>query len=518
MTGLYVNPDDLRAKAVQIRDLEFTNSLSNKPIVMPPDLLPSSKPAVANLNENATALYRYQRSGQQEGIRLAETLESVAQAYDDVDAQSQASVEGNGPAPEPVVPAANTLPEPPAPQPMGALQQVSAGGFSLVDKTQNDLATGDNAASLQQAAQTWISNGDDLHASAEKVRQPIQNWEGDAAQQAYEKFNEFGEWLRELGTAWHELGGEAFELAEAHRRAMWIHTPIYQEYKKLEADCQAAVQSGASRDVIEQYADGMMRLQQASDDLREEYAQASRRDTVTPPEPPHSNVPTAPVTQNGTRSAGGDTPGTGAGGGGAGSGGGGGGTPSATDPSTAQTSPMSADPSQQSKGAQSGSGGGGSESGGGDKGGGSGSGGGMPSLPGGEEGEMPEFGDPSVSPAADLGGAGGGGSGGGGAGGGGVGAAPLQPSVSGVAVGPSPAAGGGTSGAAAPAAASGGGMMGGGMGGMPMGGHGAQQGNEKRRTPGLAPDEELYTEDRPHTEGIIGRPERRAGQGKKDST
>lgn len=46
----------------------------------------------------------------------------------------------------------------------------------------------------------------------------------------------------------------------------------------------------------------------------------------------------------------------------------------------------------------------------------------------------------------------------------------------------------------------------GGMGGMPMGGHGAGrgQGGDKKRTPGLAPDEDLYVEDRPFTESVIG--------------
>jgi hypothetical protein len=49
-------------------------------------------------------------------------------------------------------------------------------------------------------------------------------------------------------------------------------------------------------------------------------------------------------------------------------------------------------------------------------------------------------------------------------------------------------------------------MMGG-MGGPMMGGMGGQgqnQGKEKRRDPNLAADEDLYKEDRPWTEGIIG--------------
>ena len=53
--------------------------------------------------------------------------------------------------------------------------------------------------------------------------------------------------------------------------------------------------------------------------------------------------------------------------------------------------------------------------------------------------------------------------------------------------------------------------MAGGMGGMaPMhGAQGAQQGKEKRRDPLTAPDEDLYIEDRPWTEAVIGNRRRR---------
>ena len=53
--------------------------------------------------------------------------------------------------------------------------------------------------------------------------------------------------------------------------------------------------------------------------------------------------------------------------------------------------------------------------------------------------------------------------------------------------------------------------MAGGMGGMaPMhGAQGAQQGKEKRRDPLTAPDEDLYIEDRPWTEAVVGNRRRR---------
>ena len=121
--------------------------------------------------------------------------------------------------------------------------------------------------------------------------------------------------------------------------------------------------------------------------------------------------------------------------------------------------------------------------------------------------------DPSLRPAAASAG---GGSGGGG--GGGIPPMGLQPNVGGVSVGPGAAAGGPGAGPSA-AGASGGGM--GGMGGgMPMHGAGQGQGGskERKRTPGLAPDEDIYSEDRPWTEAVIGNRRRREVQDNKDSS
>jgi hypothetical protein len=118
---------------------------------------------------------------------------------------------------------------------------------------------------------------------------------------------------------------------------------------------------------------------------------------------------------------------------------------------------------------------------------------------------------PNLKPAS-AGGHGGGAGGGAGGGGG-----PLQPAVTGSAVAPShgPTAHGAGAGGAHPTAPAG---AAGGGGGAPMGGHGGQQaGKERRRSPGLSPDEELYKEDREWTEGVIGHRKRRDVQDGKDS-
>jgi hypothetical protein len=56
-------------------------------------------------------------------------------------------------------------------------------------------------------------------------------------------------------------------------------------------------------------------------------------------------------------------------------------------------------------------------------------------------------------------------------------------------------------------------------GGMPMhgAGHGQGGGSEKKRSPGTAPDETLYEEDRAWTEGVIGNRPRRRDTGDKEA-
>ena len=510
--GVFVETQDLRTKAAQIKSLNFSNSLLDKPIVVPPDLLPLSKSAVDNLNSNASHVYQCQSYGDREDERLAETLDSVAAAYDEVDAAAQATIDGNGAPAEPVTPKANSIPDPTPPLPMGNPADVSAGGYADVEKTQTDLATGDNAASLRDAAQEWIRNGNTLQSSAQTFKEPIQNWEGEAAQQAYQKFNAYGDWLFKLGTSWHQLAGEAMRISDAHVKAMFQHTPVYQQYVELKTELMRAQSLGGG--LAHQISEKMADLQLQSDEIREAYAREANPDRIEAPDPPPSSAPTTPVTGNGTKPA--DTgPGPNSPGG-----------PNAPSPSggpppeTPQTAPVSPMSAQEAgKGSPAGGGAPQSGSGGGSPSGGSGSGGGMPGggSPGGDmPKELPKFpGDPSLQPAAS--GAGGGGSGGGAGGGGGAPNIPLQPAVGGVAVGPGPSAGG-TAGAGAPTAGSGGGAMGGMGGGMaPM--HGAQGqggGTERKRIPGLSPDEELYNEDRPWTEGYIGQPQRKAGQSTKE--
>lgn len=287
MTGVYVDTTDLRAKAIQVHDLKFTNP-KQRPHIVAPDKVESTTTAVDNLDVNASALYRFQANGAQEGIRLAETLNSVAAAYDEVDAQSQAHIEGRGGSPQPVVPRTNQINDPTPPAPLEAQAPVAELKTSNVDDTEAKFGAGDGGDSLGRAGEAWVKTGTELRESATQMYEPIQNWEGDAAQEAYRKFREFADWLMELATAWDQLAGEAFEIAAAHKRNRPAHTEIYDRYMAL-----------AEIGDLE----GMFLCQGDSDELRTAYAGEVQPKQIQPPEPPVSNVPTAPVTGNGTKPA-----------------------------------------------------------------------------------------------------------------------------------------------------------------------------------------------------------------------
>src|SRR5689334_16110242 len=53
--------------------------------VAPPDAVPSTNDAIANLNENAQSLKEFERWAEVENQRIAEMLEIAAQAYQKVD-------------------------------------------------------------------------------------------------------------------------------------------------------------------------------------------------------------------------------------------------------------------------------------------------------------------------------------------------------------------------------------------------------------------------------------------------
>lgn len=518
-----VDPDDLRAKAAQIEAISWGEN-PVQVLTVPADALGTAQTAVDNLNNNAKTLAEYQEYGKKQGQRLAESLRLVADAYATVDQNAMENINNTIPGatpapPAPVTPRGNTLPAPTAPQPLPMQRGMETGDYMEVKIAQGSLLNGDQAASLQAAAGTWSANGTTLATAAEGFELASVNWEGEAADAAYRSFNDYQAFLVELSGAWTRLAAEAGRVASAHFNALSAHTPLAEEYAQLEAQLPAAIANGGSAARVIQLR--MEELQKESEEVRHQYARQAQPDEVNPPEPPkNTGTPPIPVKSNGDpRRQAGNQDQQPSGGGGQQTPGGGspGGAPSSM-PQDAATSPMSA-AEQAAQGAQQGAGqsggqqGGGSQGGqpGGGQGGGS-KGGGQPGggMPGGAKGDPKLPTDPTLRPAAAGGGGSGGGAGGGG--GGGVPSMPMQPAVGAETVAPSPMTAPNAPAAAASGAGGGAAAGGGGMGGMaPM--HGAQGGGagEKKRNPQLSEDEDLYTEDRPWTEAVIGNRARRRG-------
>lgn len=478
---------------------------------IPPDQLPLALAATANLNANAAVLQQYHKMAQAEGRRLSEMLDSAAKAYDEVDAKYKTALDDpqRHAMVEAITLSPPSTPLPPLPDGPPLPQTLDAGGYSNIEQTHALLLSG-NEASLRAAAVQWGLAAD----SAEGARPPhdTTDWEGEAADAAHRRLNEYGDWCTDLGAAWRRLAEAATKVADAHATALAEHTPLYLRYQAAKQALARLLAEGGPRAEVQaqDLQNEMTRLQQQSDEVRQNYAGHATFDPVRVREPGFAaQGGGAGSTSGGSEGGGGGTAGAGGQPLGAPQ------PPQAAPPAAPGADPMSAGQtppgSAGSGGSPSGSGGSPAGKGGGSPaGGGSPPGGGLPGggLPGGGLGDL-GLDDPGVSPAST--GAGGGSGGGAGGGGGGAPGMPLQPSVGAETVGPAPGgARGGGSGAIPASAMGGGGMggMGGGMGGMGHGG-GAQQGKEKRRDPGLAPDEDLYTEDRPWTEGVIGARRRR---------
>lgn len=496
MTVQRVNPPSLTGQATEMKNQNWHNPAEEA--VAPPDALPSTNDAIANLNDNAQSLKDFEEWAKVENQRIAEMLEIAAAAYQKVDNEYGNALDN----PERLaaieaisIPSPQT-PPPEIPAPASTPRLLDASGYSDVKKTQTDLNAPDAGVTLKNALLYWYAASNRVENN--KPKPPPGDWEGDAADAAYARMTKFGSWLDQLSNAWDDLCEAAAKILEAHEKAKGAHQPIYDEYMQLEARMQElndvlknmTSHPGAVRAQreLEEIARRMAELQKQSEEVRQDYASGATFSPVRPADPPFKAESSTPA---------------GAGGGGQGSGGGD--QPTGDAAAMAQKMGESLGTAQQGQGAGQGGGSGGGSQGGGSPSGGEGSGGGA----GGSEGgasptsspRLPT--DPSLRPAAGAGSGGGSG-----AGGGGAGTAPLSPAVSAETVAPAPpmpvAAG-----QAAPAAAAAG--MAGGMGGMaPMhGAQGAQQGKEKRRDPRTAPDEELYVEDRPWTEGVVGNRRRR---------
>ena len=481
-----VEPGALRARAAEMKGQNWHNPAEDA--VTPPDALPATSDAVANLNDNAQSLKEFEQWAEVENRRIAEMLDIAAAAYQKVDDDYGKAIEN---AERIAAVEAITIPDPATqppgiPSPPGAPRLLDAGGYSNVNQTQAELTAPDTGTSLKTAMLQWGVASKRVENN--KPKPPPGNWEGDAADAAYARMAAFGSWLTQLSEAWYHLAEAASKIVAAHDTAKSAHDPIHKEYIALEARIrQLASLTGPHGGVraqmeMEKIRKRMEELQAQSDEVRQHYASSATFAPVRPADPP--------VTLS-------DGPTTTSVGGGGGSGG-----VQPTGDATGMAQKMAESLGERAVGHRLG-------------------------ATGwrrrrriairrritrerrssrGRRGrdarrrildgyaEAPHRSEPAARGSGGKRRARGGRR---------RGSSPLSPAVTAETVAPGPP----MPVAAAPAAATAAsGLAGGGMGGMaPM--HGAQggvQGKEKRRDPRTAPDEDLYTEDRPWTEAVVG--------------
>lgn len=468
-----------------------------------PDMLLSTFGAWSQLNASAATLISTLEAGDREGQRIAAAIRAAAVAYNKMDEANSTSLSGqmNGggapPAGETAVPDMAGIP--------GSLPiESAAGGYpssANADADEGDwqeaartIHTGADvqALSMKFFRDQWRDYQSVLEGHGRNFTQPAEGWHGAAAETCAEAQRRLSTWWADMGAECGRLAQEATTFVDAHDKLVATH-PTLAEVEAFNNTDWSQYSEMIKQSVWQEYQD-------RSDDALEAYANGIHMREIRPGKPPA--IGGLPAVHDGEATG---VPGTPGGPGGPGGGpGGGGGTPEMPKtPEVPSMSPASMDPAAGEQ--PSGSPGGGSPSGGSPSGGSPGGGapsGGSPSgaptgMPEGPATDVPGLDEPTLSPASA-----GGGGGAPGGGGGDIPKTPLAPAVGAENVAPTKGGPGIPTGApGAPGAAGG---MGGGMGGM-GGGHGqGGQGNEKRRNPKLAPDEELYKEDRAWTEAVIG--------------
>ncbi|WP_299557205.1 hypothetical protein [uncultured Mycolicibacterium sp.] len=502
--SLKVDPETLLRKREQL--------LQPWPAVPPAPDRPSafavSVAASDQLSASRDRLAAVLERGRLAAERLAECLAATAAAYRALDEAAGGWIAGDGhgrvaavvPA-FPDFPPLGPLPEvahPPAPAAPGIDWQL----------TWRQLNDGDQGASLQTFAAALYRFSDEITDLARVFSLWDTHWEGAAARAAEHKVREFESWMYDIASAARELAKQAHELAALHHYERDNHPD--------DADI-ADVNRRSGMDAVAAYFTN----QQESERVQADYADKADRPALRPGTPPTGEYTAMPVAVQDLperRSGGPTAGGVGAPGRSDGAAGTDGAAPAGPPAGIAAPRPATAAaavrrPGEEAPAAAAGGGGpaggtpGGGTSGAGTPGGGT-SGGGTPVPSARPEPARMRSTGPRLRPAGTGAGAPGLGTGGpaGGA------AAPPQPPVTAETVAPAPRTAGRGPAPVGAGPGSAGGPVGGGF--APMApGLGQNQAKDRRRDPNVVPDTDLYIEDRPWTEPVIGNRRRTVPKG-----
>lgn len=251
------------------------------PKVTPPDGLKSTASAVDNLNAYGESLQQYTDATKQESLRMAAMLRDTATAYDNVDKSGKTAIEQTAAVEAIPIPqtagAEVQLPSAPPPPTM-----VTSDGYATVPDTEELLNNPGASPSLIEAMAKASTTQACLVNQVPESN--VEDWEGDAADAAFAKFNLLRDWIGNLSIAWGHYGTAALAILNGHTKAMAEHKPIAAAYKDLENAMDDLLNgTNPSQADIDAVANRMEEEERKSLGVRDSYAQSARPEMPTPP-------------------------------------------------------------------------------------------------------------------------------------------------------------------------------------------------------------------------------------------
>jgi ESX-1 secreted protein B PE domain len=237
---LNVEYDELTARADEL-EARVPEPPSSDPEA--PCRLPVALEAARTLKLSADNMRLYLPTGERERRRLAESLRNAAKAYEEVDGgAAEAMTNGTSVWAPTLRLAANNVDVPPLADTRmaGAIELVPKDLYLEVKYAAVQLSRSDEGKGIDAFADAWTVYRETLLETTKPFR-PFQHWAGEAVYLVEANFDQQKSWLKQMAQHCATMATQARNLASAHRWAMAAH-PTLDELAKLEQDwftCQS---------------------------------------------------------------------------------------------------------------------------------------------------------------------------------------------------------------------------------------------------------------------------------------
>lgn len=223
---LQVDTQELRARAAELQ-APILGLPSKNPV--PSCGLALAATRARDIGLNAAVLRTYLDTGEQERQRLAQALRNAAQAYDQLDQHAAEEINTGGSVsavtPDPVEIPASTAGRPQLPP------NTTNGADYLSWKTGvPQVHSGDQGASLAKFSEALTDYRRNLLAATQRFV-PFQSWYGDAATAAQQALEQHRQWLYQMADLCNALASQADDLKSA-QRWIWEHHPTTTDLKR----------------------------------------------------------------------------------------------------------------------------------------------------------------------------------------------------------------------------------------------------------------------------------------------